>query len=256
MCDIALCNYKENKKTAFLVGLNSLLFYYVITYFVERILHIVHKINSDSSTTGHRTFNSLFLCILKIILEWAKAVIAIICLREQGLKPHPHVIYTLVTCLYYLATEPTYTTLFSNLLKLLNCQHLDEMEDAYTPVLLNCFVITMTMALLPIVFIHHIYFAVVCSFHNYLTYANMMKTYWTHLKREKTIMRQFQVASTKDIEEWNDICAICLSNMRFARITVCGHLFHRKCLISCLKLSNLCPLCKTVIFDNKTTNKK
>uniref|UniRef100_A0A670IHL0 RING finger protein 145 n=1 Tax=Podarcis muralis TaxID=64176 RepID=A0A670IHL0_PODMU len=50
--------------------------------------------------------------------------------------------------------------------------------------------------------------------------------------------------ATKDqLEQHNDICAICYQDMKSAIITPCGHFFHAGCLKKWLYVQETCPLC-------------
>ncbi|XP_077182500.1 RING finger protein 145 isoform X2 [Paroedura picta] len=50
--------------------------------------------------------------------------------------------------------------------------------------------------------------------------------------------------ATKDqLEQHNDICAICYQDMKSAVITPCGHFFHAGCLKKWLYVQETCPLC-------------
>nr|XP_023012655.1 protein TRC8 homolog isoform X1 [Leptinotarsa decemlineata] len=55
-------------------------------------------------------------------------------------------------------------------------------------------------------------------------------------------------ASSHQLRELDDVCAICYQKMLSAKVTKCGHIFHGICLRNWLDLENRCPLCnKTVI---------
>nr|CAD7449313.1 unnamed protein product [Timema bartmani] len=53
----------------------------------------------------------------------------------------------------------------------------------------------------------------------------------------------------------HDVCAICYMEMKSARVTPCGHLFHATCLKKWLYVQDRCPLCATkvtVVRSNET----
>ena len=57
-------------------------------------------------------------------------------------------------------------------------------------------------------------------------------------------------ASKEQIEDNNDVCSICLHDMKSAKITPCNHLYHKMCLRS---TKTNCPLCKeTITITNRT----
>lgn len=50
-------------------------------------------------------------------------------------------------------------------------------------------------------------------------------------------------ATRKKLGEYDDVCPICHQNMSSAKITPCGHLYHRECLQKWINLKDSCPLC-------------
>ncbi|XP_029439995.1 RING finger protein 145 isoform X2 [Rhinatrema bivittatum] len=50
-------------------------------------------------------------------------------------------------------------------------------------------------------------------------------------------------ATTEQLEQHNDICAICYQDMKSAIITPCSHFFHAGCLKKWLYVQETCPLC-------------
>ena len=54
-------------------------------------------------------------------------------------------------------------------------------------------------------------------------------------------------ASEEQLARHDDICAICHSAMRGARITPCGHIFHCVCLRKWLYVKESCPMCHSDI---------
>ncbi|XP_069510018.1 RING finger protein 145 [Ambystoma mexicanum] len=50
-------------------------------------------------------------------------------------------------------------------------------------------------------------------------------------------------ASSEQLEQHNDICAICYQDMKTAIITPCNHFFHAGCLKKWLYVQETCPLC-------------
>ena len=62
-------------------------------------------------------------------------------------------------------------------------------------------------------------------------------------------------ASKEQIEDTNDVCSICLQDMKIVKITPCNHLYHEMCLRkwlnTCTKTD--CPLCsEKIIITNRT----
>nr|CAD7425156.1 unnamed protein product [Timema monikensis] len=50
----------------------------------------------------------------------------------------------------------------------------------------------------------------------------------------------------------HDVCAICYMEMKSARVTPCGHLFHATCLKKWLYVQDRCPLCATKVTTVKS----
>ena len=61
-------------------------------------------------------------------------------------------------------------------------------------------------------------------------------------------------ASKEQIKDNNDVCSICLQNMKIAKITQCNHLYHEMCLRKWLNTKTECPLCsaKITITNHRT----
>ncbi|XP_062325067.1 RING finger protein 145 [Osmerus eperlanus] len=50
-------------------------------------------------------------------------------------------------------------------------------------------------------------------------------------------------ATAQQLEQYNDVCAICFQEMSSAVITYCGHFFHGNCLRKWLYVQETCPMC-------------
>uniref|UniRef100_A0A672HU43 RING finger protein 145 n=1 Tax=Salarias fasciatus TaxID=181472 RepID=A0A672HU43_SALFA len=50
-------------------------------------------------------------------------------------------------------------------------------------------------------------------------------------------------ATERQLQELNDVCAICFQEMNAAVITYCGHFFHGNCLRKWLYVQETCPMC-------------
>ena len=69
----------------------------------------------------------------------------------------------------------------------------------------------------------------------------------TVLAQEEQSVKKFRTANKSDISKFDDVCAICLGEMKSARETQCHHLFHDHCLSLAIKSSNFCPTCKSLL---------
>ncbi|XP_052469293.1 RING finger protein 145-like [Carassius gibelio] len=54
-------------------------------------------------------------------------------------------------------------------------------------------------------------------------------------------------ASAEQLQDHNDVCAICFQDMTSAVITYCGHFFHGTCLRKWLYVQETCPMCHSSI---------
>lgn len=259
MCDrILLCGLSgtecvHKKVTA----LYSLMFYNVIAYCVSYIKELIEKEDWSPyvNMTHHSNLKHLAMSATKIVLEWTKAVTFIITVTfmllvfglEQGLQNYqPTAAYTLVTWLYYMCTEKVFVEMFPQILAFMKIQRLEALEMLYAPVILRGATVVMSAFLvLGLVLLGQLKFAfIACYLTVYLKAKDAAQNCIKDLKHEHAVLSQFRYATSDELQEWDDICAVCLSTMERARITPCHHLFHAECLRLCLNSSQQCPMCK------------
>lgn len=199
-----------------------------------------------SSVNSIPSMTNYLKCLCKIVLEWIKAVVVVLCLREQGLNYDPGVAYTVFTFIYYICSEQIFLDILPTLLECLSIEQLDKLEYLYVPIVMK----TVSIVLGCIITFCNLLFdfskLTIYSFY-FIIHLRVKDVYlneWQDLVTENEIYKSFRIATEEDIEEWADICAVCLSNLNRAVITPCRHLFHPHCLKRCLKVSLYCPLCK------------
>lgn len=61
-------------------------------------------------------------------------------------------------------------------------------------------------------------------------------------------------ATPQQLEEFDDVCAICYQELTTARITRCNHYFHGVCLRKWLYVQDICPLCHEVLCADPDNN--
>lgn len=61
-------------------------------------------------------------------------------------------------------------------------------------------------------------------------------------------------ARPEQLQEFDDVCAICYQEMGTARITRCNHYFHGVCLRKWLYVQDICPLCHDVLYVEAEVN--
>ncbi|KAJ8943012.1 hypothetical protein NQ318_008330, partial [Aromia moschata] len=209
------------------IALTTILFYSVFSYFATRLRDIWRRSRARSIQTTPSMRNYLkWLC--KIILEWAKAVIVVLCLREQGIHYEPKLGYSVATFSYYLCTEKVFLEIFPALVELLNIDKMENLEHLYIPLSLNVLATVSggTLAVYAMYLRYSHFVLLSLYFLVYLRVKDAYYNYWELIIAERETYSSFRTATEKEIQDWADICAVCLSNMSRARITPCNHLFH------------------------------
>ena len=164
----------------------------------------------------------------------------------------PSTLYTIITWLYYSATEKVFVDMFPGILVFLQLEALENIENLYAPVILRTFTIIMsslfTLILLPTAPWR---FLLVATYLNvFLRSKELIRNAGAVLQKERQILNRYRKATSEEIERFDDVCAVCLFAMTKARVTPCHHLFHADCLRQCLKTSDKCPMCKRELkFD-------
>lgn len=159
----------------------------------------------------------------------------------------PSVLYTTVTWLYYLATEKVFVDMFPAVLTYMEFEALESLDNYYAPIILRLFTTSISalfiMILLPMAPWRFLFIAAYLNV--FLRSKELMQTYWAALQRERKILSRYRSATHEEINRFDDVCAVCLSSMKQARVTPCQHLFHASCLRQCLKArDNFCPMCQ------------
>jgi len=243
--------------------LYSLMFYNVLAYCVSYIKELIEKEDWSPyvTMTEHSNIKHLAMSATKIVLEWTKAVTFIVTVvfmllvfgLEQGLEHyHPTSIYTAITWLYYMATEKVFVDIFPSLLLYLQLNFLESLELLWAPVILRTFTIAITLLLaIPLIIYGQYRFVFTVLYLNaFLRSKEMVLNSLRVLNNERAVLNQYRYATSDELASFDDVCAVCLSPMRLARITPCHHIFHGDCLRQCLKASDNCPLCKRELkFD-------
>ncbi|XP_070839768.1 RING finger protein 145-like [Chaetodon trifascialis] len=66
-------------------------------------------------------------------------------------------------------------------------------------------------------------------------------------------IKSLPTASNTQLQQYNDICAICYQDMNSAVITPCSHFFHAGCLKKWLYVQETCPLCHSQLKSQSPT---
>ena len=86
--------------------------------------------------------------------------------------------------------------------------------------------------------------------HCYVNVWQRLQTGWkSYLLRREAIKKieSLPSATTRQLEELNDICSICYQDMTNAKITACQHYFHGTCLKKWLYVTEKCPMCHQTV---------
>lgn len=244
----------EPKMTCFY----TLMFYNVITYCISYIKELIEKEDWSPyvTLTERSKIKHLAMSATKIVFEWTKAVTFIVTLTfmllvfglEQGLEHYkPSTTYTMITWIYYLATEKIFAEMFPSILKFLHLEMFENLEELYAPVILKSFTISASAFLILILLVRiaswkFLFIAIYLNI--YLRLKDLLRISGPALKLECEILNRYRKATPEEIKQFDDVCAVCLCDMFKARITPCCHLFHADCLRQCLKTGNICPICK------------
>lgn len=87
--------------------------------------------------------------------------------------------------------------------------------------------------------------------HCYFNVWQRLQSGWSaYLQRRDAIkkLERMRAASATELDEHDDVCAVCLQEMRSARITPCRHFFHAICLKKWLFIQDYCPICHQKIL--------
>lgn len=257
LCDITLLRPEnKHKRGKVISGLTTLLLYSIFTYFAAKIRDTFTHVLERYTRSG--TVRTNVLRTMKVMVEFLKAAIVILCLREQGLQYHFDPCYSSATFVYYICTEKLFVDAIIYGSKMLSLERFDGLEHLYIPIILHTISIILTIMILAVLLSmqrYTIYAFLSSYFTLYLPMKNLIWNYLTPLMVEQRTFASFKVANEKDLSQWDDICAVCLERMSKARITPCNHLFHPQCLKRCLQTSMQCPLCKNE-FDTGMNNNR
>ncbi|XP_046382826.1 protein TRC8 homolog [Ischnura elegans] len=93
--------------------------------------------------------------------------------------------------------------------------------------------------------------AVMMCIHAYFNIWCEAKAGWSVFMKRRTAVRKIESlpeASGAQLQELDDVCAICYQEMRSAKITRCRHFFHGVCLRKWLYMQDRCPLCHDILY--------
>lgn len=86
--------------------------------------------------------------------------------------------------------------------------------------------------------------------HSYCSVWLRARAGWSNFLLRREAARKISSlprATSQQLKDHNDVCAICYQDMSSAVITYCGHYFHGNCLRKWLYVQETCPMCHTPI---------
>lgn len=91
-----------------------------------------------------------------------------------------------------------------------------------------------------------------CYFNVFQRLQQGWKSFLLRLEAAKKISG-LPPATEQQLQDYNDVCSICFSDMASACVTSCNHLFHAPCLRKWLYVQDKCPLCQSSIAVSEVT---
>lgn len=239
-----------------LTNLYSLMFYNVVTYSVSyvRELYLKEDWTPYVNLTRNSRVKHLAMSATKIVLEWTKAVTFIVTVTfvllalglEQGLDHYkPTALYTIITGGYYLLSERTFLELWPPALSALKIERLENMETLYFGVFSRVATAALALPLVPALAWCERWrlAALVLYVCGWVHIRHRLREAVTKLQEARNVLSRFRRATSLELSSLEDVCAVCLTPMRAARVTPCAHYFHADCLRRCLAESDRCPIC-------------
>lgn len=233
------------------------MFYNVLSYCISYMGQMLTSNHWSPyiNVANHSNIKHLAMSATKIVLEVTKAVtfvitimfmLFVLCLEQRMHHYQPTKLFTLLTAAYYLATESMFAEYFPTLLTHFQISHLENLETLWAPVLLSVISQGLSFCFAFALLLQGAYRSATIAFYFnvYLSYKKLTAGSWKTLNEEKKVVSQFRYATKLELEEFEDVCAVCLTDMKFARVTPCHHIFHTDCLRKCLLNCDKCPVCK------------
>ncbi|KAK3877415.1 hypothetical protein Pcinc_017856 [Petrolisthes cinctipes] len=240
-----------------LASLYTLIFFGVVAYCVSYIKELVEREDWTMYVNIARTSNvrHLAMSTTKIALEWTKAVTFIITVvfmllvfgLEEGLKDYsPTPVYLFITVVYFTLTEKVFTDMIGNWIDNRKLRVFESLESLYWPaLLLTSHVLMSSLLTFMCIFTGSFRIVLLSSFTNIrVKYRELRDNYLVPLRLALATLSAYRVATQSEVQQHDDVCAVCLTPMTSARVTPCQHFFHADCLRRCLRESYKCPICQ------------
>ena len=96
--------------------------------------------------------------------------------------------------------------------------------------------------------------AIMMCIHAYINIWCEARNGWSaFMKRRHAVNRVASIpdATSKQLQEHDDVCAICFQVLTSAKITACKHFYHEVCLRKWLYVQDSCPLCHNPLYQTE-----
>lgn len=94
--------------------------------------------------------------------------------------------------------------------------------------------------------------AFMMCFHAYFNIWQQAKAGCKALARRRAALHKLHSlpeATSQQLRDFDDVCAICFQELQAARVTRCRHFFHGACLRKWLYVRDMCPLCHSTLHN-------
>jgi len=231
------------------VSLHSVLAYIFTRDVVSFVTSQVHDptvftlLDDDSRQQANgQTVNRREVLVMVIMQAFKCSVIVTVvyhqlfCVRVQ---------YLLVTSLYFLLTSRLLETTVTTALEAAELDVFEGLEKYYVRCVLGLLDISFALTFMVWTLLRRTQILMFIALYTnvYSGGRELLATSVVTAYAEWSALAHFRRATSDELANLDDVCAICLHPMATARRTPCRHFFHGRCLRRCLKQKAACPLC-------------
>ncbi|XP_068203851.1 uncharacterized protein [Palaemon carinicauda] len=233
-----------------LASLYFLLFYTVLAYLKKSLSTRQWSQIGSTNSTSMQDFLRLTTWYIAVRLGKGVAMsFVLVMFTMQFNHIEPDFKYIAITFVYFTLTQRKCTgdERIVGWTRSLGLEVMEQEEEFWVPLVLQILpTVASACAMVPLCQTH-LALCSVASYTNIIVPFILLKEQidYHHLQHTDLLVN-FRRATIKEIEA-HSTCPVCLEDLRVARATPCGHLYHAVCLRKCLAISPLCPMCKQSI---------
>lgn len=213
--------------------------------FTEEMVLTIFK---DCTSANYQTFNLRLLLqdralTYRIVLKLSKAYVSLFLMWYQISFIDTR--YMAVTLSFYILSQGFFEKELTNFIERFQFEFFEGLEQHYIVGLFSvCRIIYSLAFMLAVLMEKRQMLMLFALYTNVYTGCRELMTHCVAIAITEWIsIAKFARATREELVDNDDICPVCLSTMRSARKTTCGHFFHGHCLRRCLKQKKCCPLC-------------